>query len=327
MMRIRMQFWLLQTWLLFSPLVQAAAARAPELDLTWQAPSDCPDQASMHARVEGLLAQRAAPWTDLQATARVEKRGHHFWLTMDLLVQGHWARRELSAESCAGLSEVAAWLLVVAVDPHLSVPRAEAAAPADPAPTEPKYAEPASDTERPPRESPVTRLSTPKSRYRLGLFTGVLAVGLAGPTASLGGRAGIGFGRVVLELFAMQHMQRATAVDAMGGSGRFASQELGLAGCVVWGEQLRAGPCLALSGLRTEATTVGDLPDRDTTTWAIGTLSLTIDYRVFDSFQLRLDGGLLTSLTTRPSFEVDGIMVGEAARRGAMIRFGLEALL
>jgi hypothetical protein len=322
-----MRFWLLQAWLLVGPLAQVAAAHAPELALTWQAPADCPDQARMQTRVEGLLAQHAGPWADLHATARVEKRGHRFWLTMQLVVQGHQARRELSANNCGELSEVAAWLLAVAIDPQSSLPTASAAPAPDPAPTQPGYAEPASDTEHPPRASAVPTPSTPKSNYRVGIFTGLSSVGLAGPTASMGARAGVGVGRLVLELFAVEHFQRSTALDAIGGSGQFASQELGLAGCVVWGEQLHAGPCLALSGLRTEAMAVGDQQDRSTMLWAIGTLSLTLNYRVSGSFQLRLDGGLLTSLTTRPHFEVDAVMVGQAARNGGVIRFGVEALL
>jgi hypothetical protein len=287
----------------------------------------------MRGRLERLLAQSRSAVREISAQARVERRADRYWLSLQLQLDGRRARRELSDDSCASLSDVAAWLIAVAVDPQLPAPqtpdtgRAPAAQDADRQAAATQPASAADDTERPPRrDAPVRPDRAPE--WRIGVLGGVFAAGLAGPTGSLGVNAQLVLDRLAFELIALHHFARTLTLAAVSGRYEFESQELGLASCLHWGERLQLGPCIGLSGLRTHAEAFGIAQARPATfVWGIAVLSFAADYALLGPVRLRMDAGIWTPFSPRPRYTVSGVVgsVAEAAQLGGAIRLGAEA--
>ncbi len=94
-----------------------AASKAPRFELDWDAPAECPDAGAARARVTALLA--GAPdehaTTDVQATVHIEAVGPRFRLTL----RTNGAPRELEGDDCSELSETAALIVAIAIDPRV----------------------------------------------------------------------------------------------------------------------------------------------------------------------------------------------------------------
>jgi hypothetical protein len=294
----------------------------------------------MRARIERLLSQSRSAVREISAQARVERRADRYWLSLQLQLDGRRARRELSDASCDSLSDVAAWLVAVAIDPQLpapatldagSTPAAQVASPqptaAAAAATATTTASTANDAERPlARDAPAGPARAPE--YRIGVLGGLFAAGLAGPTGSLGVNASVVLDQFAFQLIALHHFARTLTPAAMSGRYQFASQELGLASCLHWGERLQLGPCVGLSGLRTHAEALGIAHPRPATfLWGIAVLSFAADYALLGPVRLRMDAGIWTPFTPRPRYAVSGVVgsVAEAAQVGGAIRLGAEA--
>jgi hypothetical protein len=119
-----MHFRLLRalSWCVLLGRAAPLSAQPLALELDWQAPVACADEAAIRARVGQLLVQSSANPGALRVRGRVERRVSHFRLVLRLDVHGRHAERELRSADCRSLSETAAWLVAVAVDPGLHPP-------------------------------------------------------------------------------------------------------------------------------------------------------------------------------------------------------------
>ena len=106
------------------------------VQLTWQAPAGCPDQATVRARVEQLLAGGAAPPAKLEAHALVRLEGDERWTVhLVTLRDGTSGERTLQSSSCRSLAEATALIVVLTVDPGRTIEAATASPTPTPTPT------------------------------------------------------------------------------------------------------------------------------------------------------------------------------------------------
>jgi hypothetical protein len=308
----------------------ASPLRAQAPDITWSAPSGCPDASSVRARVAALLANSPAG-EPLAAVARIESRRGAYMLALELEHGGRRASRKLEGRDCAALAEAAAFLIAVTVDPQLPEPSPEPAAsePAASPPARDEAVEQVAEPAPPPAEPPAAVEERPvrlrPDAYRAVLTGGLFVPGLAGPGAELGLGLGVGLGWLRLELRGAHVFARTREVAGAGARGRFSSQHLGLAACSEWGSRLRAGPCAWLSGVRTHAVLRGVEGARDSTLfWAMAGLSAALRARLGELLDLSVEGGAGLPLSARPRFVVGGLgTVGEVAYLTGFVRLGL----
>ncbi len=148
-------------------LLAALLAAPPEgvgrpYELSWSAPEECPRIDSLTTQIDVLLGPDAAPPADgpVRATAKV-RRGQGGY-TLELLLDTSAAPRELEAPSCSELSEAAALIVAIAVNPDLVV---EDASPPEPEPEPEPASEPTPEaTPEPPTPDPTEPGPSPHLR-------------------------------------------------------------------------------------------------------------------------------------------------------------------
>lgn len=116
--------------------VAAPPVAAPPVDLTWQAPRECPDGGAVLHMVAGLLRQPGGDDAPGRAVARghVTRAGATWELRLALRGRGSDYRRTVRAESCQVLARAAALLVAIHLDPLAVARGLPAAAVAPPAP-------------------------------------------------------------------------------------------------------------------------------------------------------------------------------------------------
>jgi hypothetical protein len=174
------------------------------LRLAWTAPASCPGPAGVLARIESLLGAKVPEVLQVPLVVRgeVQARSHpeRFELSLETFQQEQRFTREMQAPSCAELTDAAALVLALAIDPHLSE-RLDAAGESPPAPAveptpspPPSAAPPASTTAAPavraspPAAGPAPELAPPpghppSARSTLAFLGAVALVADAGSVA------------------------------------------------------------------------------------------------------------------------------------------------
>ena len=337
------------------------ASSPPAPWLTWRAPDECPDADAMRTSVERLLSRSAGSTLELHASGSVKKQGERFVMQLALTVYRRKLGRTLSAPDCASVSDAAAWLMALAVDP--SLPTGAALAPEEPVRKEPSAASDLAAAPAPPNsaelpktqpapqpqstppktmaaqrqsdsgaETPVVRPHTASSdapwRLRLGAFAGVLAAGLAGPAASFGARAGAERADWLFDAsFALQP-PRSRALRA-GATCKFESQELALAGCHVWGETSRLGVCAHAALVWVHGRAFGtSQPSAASFLSGRAGAALVGTQRLTGPVELWLDAHLSAPISPRPKFEVEGFgAVGEMSLLLWAVRAGVGVVV
>ena len=255
---------------LTAPLVFASLARAQTPSATalrWQAPPECPQAASFAAQVEHLLGQTLDARRDqsLHVVGEVVTSAVGFTVQLHVTSALGTQRRELTHRDCAELSEAAALVTALAIDPHLVVPEArsepapepEPAAAATPVPTEPPSKPDSKPAQEPaplaPRVSADRDRDTRPTQPSANLRASIAALGLVGSSVlpgvglGVGGLAALGRGPLQLAVAGTYWLPRFRALEAGAGPGI----ELG-----AWGVGLKA--CwLPLSGDITVTTCLG----------------------------------------------------------------------
>lgn len=105
------------------PLLPSAAVLALAGAVQWQAPAGCPEGAAVEDRVRALLG-RVPDEHELRAVG-VVSGGPPWQLELETFIAGRHQRRALSGPDCHAVSEAAALVLAVSLDP-LGVARGEA---------------------------------------------------------------------------------------------------------------------------------------------------------------------------------------------------------
>jgi hypothetical protein len=99
------------------------------------------------------------------------------------------------------------------------------------------------------------------------------------------------------------------------------SQQLGLAGCWQWGERLRGGPCVTLSGVHTHASIEGTTDPRDDAVlWALAGAAVNLSWILYAPLELHAEAGLELPIGGRPQFEVRG--AGPVERASVLAGYG-----
>jgi hypothetical protein len=141
--------------------LRVARAESPSTELAWSAPSVCPEEAVVRADVERYLGQALGARRDqklrIEGVVKEDPRAG-FTVTLRVTSARGTQRRELANADCTKLSEAAALVVALAIDPKLVVPTAanpglEKPSDGEEPPRPPS--EPAEPLERPPTEAPV----------------------------------------------------------------------------------------------------------------------------------------------------------------------------
>jgi hypothetical protein len=101
-------------------LPAAAQVGRAESRIFWTAPAGCPDQAEVVREVERFLRQPLAearvPETSIEG--RVSSLGASYRLVLDFSTRGVRRQRQLEHDDCAKLTEAAALVMAMAIDPE-----------------------------------------------------------------------------------------------------------------------------------------------------------------------------------------------------------------
>lgn len=190
--------------------LRAAAAGEPSsepagLELRWDAPPQCPDRAQLLAAIDATLGEVAeGERRSLRARGRVRADPQAGFVVRLELDDGHASTRELRGTSCEELTDAAALVIAMTIDPRLldtlqgppevaepEVPEAEPGVPeaepgvtegpSRPAPSEPEPIASGGSAERAPRdpEAPSARSTRRRSPASLH-FLGRAQAGLGG---------------------------------------------------------------------------------------------------------------------------------------------------
>lgn len=106
-----------------------ARARAPA-DLSWDAPAECPSIADVRPRIDSLEREAAK----LSVRGRIEHRGDHYTLNLDVTTRGESGSRTLEDASCSALVDAAMVVLELSLAPKEDVPKQDPTPPREPVP-------------------------------------------------------------------------------------------------------------------------------------------------------------------------------------------------
>ena len=148
----------------------AAQVKAPNLDVAWSAPPECPGREAVLEILRARVPEGRAA-LDLRARAQIVRRGAEYRMTLELESLGTRASRRLTQSQCAPLAEAAAVLIALAIEsqaqnaapeaPQAPSAIAEAEAVATPAPVQADAGSPHTDSTQSRREpAPETRTET-----------------------------------------------------------------------------------------------------------------------------------------------------------------------
>ena len=118
MLRPRMRLWL-SALILGGSIGSTSVASAQSFTFDWKAPDGCPSADAVRATTTGFLALSQDKTAVVRASGVVKRRGARWALQLTLDIDGQRATRELSAADCGTLSDAAAWLVALAIDPQV----------------------------------------------------------------------------------------------------------------------------------------------------------------------------------------------------------------
>jgi hypothetical protein len=236
--------------------------QVPSVDVTWIAPAECPDEASLHAAIAWMLGHplEADVTEPFSASAVVEPISGGYRVLIETRSHSGEGRRALQAATCVELADATAVILALAINPALEMPTSAppAAEPPEPVPPEPTSPEPTSPEPTPPPEPPsepdapsLDRSATTGARWALGLGavldTNVITV----PTFGLESELALTIGNVRASLrigFHPPHHRTASGGSlAQGGAVMLGTA--GLRACRPFRPSRRTslGPCVGLA--------------------------------------------------------------------------------
>ncbi len=231
-----------------------AADPALPLELSWDAPAQCPEASIVVHRVEQLVRGNLLETPKVVASARIESApngGLHLALT--LRTGGVEETRALEGPSCSALAEATAVVIALAIDPSsLDAPAPIEAAPAAPDPVPPASTPVAPAP--PPKLAPAADAPSTQSRARpLRIAVGLGASADVGSLPSVGaglvGAAGVRFHRFRAGILGNLWSRQSPMFGASGGAS-FDMIELGAFGAYM----IPLGPIAIGPGAAIEAT-------------------------------------------------------------------------
>lgn len=181
----------------------------PQVDVAWQAPAGCPDEAAFVASVERFLDRplREAVVDPVAARVVVKSADGGFAATLDLESGAREQTRQLRDESCEVLASAAAFIVAVTIDPEVVFPAeaigedeegiaGSATEPEPPVVTAPDSGPDESDREAPavaPRRFPLRGAVRVSGNATAGVLPGF------GPGLGVGGSVHVGRARIEVD--------------------------------------------------------------------------------------------------------------------------------
>jgi len=260
---IAVRYWLTLCYLLASSEVLAqsgvSGGKPDPFELVWNAPSDCPDAASIRRSLARLLATGTRTSRRLRADARLEPaRDTVFTLTLRTELGGMVGERILQGHTCAAVSDAAVLTLALMLNPDTELERDA------PTQTAPKGAAPIGNLTLLPAKTfdliTPTKSAVPfgvQLSTDVGLAAGVLPQ--VGPELGLGVTALLGRASLLLNAD-YGPAQNSTLAERPKMGGRLWSAALGLIGC--WtprAQTFAVGPCVGSILTRLEGKGLGVL--------------------------------------------------------------------
>ena len=126
----------------------ASAAPTEPLTLDWSGPPECPDRATVHREVLRLAQLTAVSLHHVAATARVQRQGARYHLSLKAELDGVSGQREFEGQSCDSVADAAVLTLALMLNPDAQIDRVAPPAASEPAP--PARVEPVLVHEAPP---------------------------------------------------------------------------------------------------------------------------------------------------------------------------------
>lgn len=112
----------------------ASAAPTEPLTLEWSGAPECPDRATIHREVLRLAQLTAVSLHHGAATARVQRQGAKYQLSLHAELDGVSGQREFDGQSCDSVADAAVLTLALMLNPDAQIERAAPPAASDPAP-------------------------------------------------------------------------------------------------------------------------------------------------------------------------------------------------
>jgi len=303
---VKPRFWLPGT-LLALAMVRPAAAQAPaqSFELSWEVPSECPEEGVFRSQVLRLAGHDAEQASELRAKVNIERSPEvSYRLTLQTESQGQSGTRTLEGNSCGAVVDAAALTLALILNPEAGAEESSV----QPAEPEVDATPPARESEpKPPAPGPRVRLV---SGAGMGVLTGELPV--VGPDLSVGAGLGIGAGWGWLwgSATSKQHASVAGHPEAGGSLRMFSGTALGCWDLV--STALVLAPCGGVAFNRLEGTGEGVSDPEDAAIhWTSGALGAAVQLELTQWVGLRLSALGLVPFS-RPALFLEGL--GEVHR-------------
>jgi len=317
-------------FLVFGPLLALCAAMAlqpeqapaePSATLVWQAPSGCPSEAEVRQRLAVLVGSSHVTVGEITAEAQVfepaDGEGRDAWFATVVIQSASGERvREIEASTCDALAQATAVLVSVALDPLGRLPEPEEPEQPAPLPEEPEPARPLPEFE--PTRTPRPISSDRSLLYGVfGIRAGVGTGPLPQASATLGGRLGLRYRALRVDLGAQYWFAQETLIRSSGFGGTFSLWvvDARLCGVPSW-RTLEFPLCFGtqLGGLSSRGLGVA-APRRDMALWAALTAGAGFIVRPIERLGIGVEAALAVPLA-RPRFVIDDF--GEVHRPGAI---------
>lgn len=284
---------------------------APSVDLTWQAPAQCPDEAAVNAQIDAFLEGSVVPEEEVRADVEVIRERTEWVATLQLSIGGDSEVRELRDPACDLVATASAFVIAAAVAPEFPVRDEAKPYPVSEDQTAPtNVASPQSTAD--PVAEPSSRGVRGFARLVAALDLGSLARPAVGPRLS----AGLDWGRWRLEFPATL----LPAGRASTGSGSVATTLwiVGARGCRAFGtEPVEVPLCVGVEAGRFVARGRGfDDASTARAPWVAPTLDCGLRWTFLDPFGLNLAAGVVVP-AHRPRFDVEGFGLAHRSNAAA----------
>ena len=243
---------------------QITPALVSPIELDWTAPPTCPDRETVLAEVLKLAGAKAASAHYLKARATIAPtEGTGFLLSLSTELDGLTGERALSGVSCGSLSDAAALMLALILNPEVATKASPEPTAHEPAPSAATIA--TADHHHP----------WPRTSWLVGAHGGVQMGVLEDLSPSIALSFGIGLGQLAMRLVpTFTPPQKIYAEAGLGG--RLWTE--GVAGFGCWATPLAwpvLTPCLGFEVTWLQGRGLGVLHSRDASVyWASGELAL-----------------------------------------------------
>jgi hypothetical protein len=290
----------------------ATPAMVSPIDLVWSAPADCPDGNAVRSEVLKLAGSQASSARHLKARAAIHPAAGAGWiLSLMTELDGVTGERTLSGVSCESLSDAAALMLALILNPEVAVAASPPARAQEPTPSAATIAPAKHDD------------PWPRPTWLVGALAGVQMGVLEDLSPSFALSLGVGLGHFAMRLLPSLTPAQKIYTDARSGlGGRLWVEDVAALGC--WAAPIGGAaltPCLGFDVTWLQGRGLGVSSPRDANVyWVSGDLALFAGLPLAHGLILEVGGIGLVPLS-RPSVYLDGIRT--VSRPAA---FGFKAL-